>query len=75
MSEVAYAKMIRRVRNSGLLFHESDDIADRASNLLKRLLDAKHQKYPYGPPVDRFGNTHHDRIIMAKNGLCQADFM
>ena len=75
MKEKTLDRMIRRIRNSGWLFHESDDIAERSYHLLLRLKTMKHKRYPYRQPVDRFGNTAEDRAVMAKNGLCQTDFM
>jgi len=68
-------RKIRRIRNSGWLFHEDESVADRAYKLLGELLDRKHREHPYHPPVDELGNTWEDRAWMARNGLAPADFM
>ena len=64
---------IRRLRRT--VFHPSDAIADRAHELLGRLLV---QRRAMGYPTERAdwtGHTSTDRAILARNGLSVADFM
>lgn len=65
---------IRKLRR--IVFHPSDDAADRAYALLGRLLEQRRTVRAREPlPTDRAGHTWEDRQVLGRSGLCSADFM
>ena len=73
MKRESYDRYIRRIRSRGLCFHDDEAIADRAHELLGRLIAARADRYPYEEPKDQYGLTRWERDALYGQGICPLD--
>lgn len=66
-------RAIRRIRNSGVLFHENETYADKASRILGKLLD-KRAKMRDNKPRKVGPYSGLTRAELAASGTCEPDW-
>lgn len=73
MSNMNVDKAIRRIRNSGALFHENETYADKAYRILGKLLD-KRAKMRYDKPREVGPYSGLTKAELAASGTCETDW-
>lgn len=68
-----YDRLIRRIRNSGVLFHENEAIADKASRVLGKALDIRAKRRIIEPEkVGPYSGM--TKSELAQSGTCETDW-